>query len=76
LPILPAGKAIVQSREDKIIADYRDVVIVTIEADRVILEKHRSSPVDASFGLWARLPPGPEYVDTLRDEWNERLTER
>ena len=53
-----------------------DVVIITIEADRVILEKRLSSPVDASFGLWSRLPPGPEYVDTLRDEWDERLTER
>jgi len=53
-----------------------DVVIITIEADRVILEKCLSSPVDASFGLWAHLPPGPEYVDTLRDEWDERLTER
>jgi bifunctional DNA-binding transcriptional regulator/antitoxin component of YhaV-PrlF toxin-antitoxin module len=53
-----------------------DVVIITIEADRVILEKGLSSPADASFGLWAHLPPGPEYVDTLRDEWDERLTER
>jgi bifunctional DNA-binding transcriptional regulator/antitoxin component of YhaV-PrlF toxin-antitoxin module len=53
-----------------------DVVIITIEADRMILEKRLSSPVDASFGLWAHLPPGPEYVDTLRDEWDERLTER
>jgi bifunctional DNA-binding transcriptional regulator/antitoxin component of YhaV-PrlF toxin-antitoxin module len=53
-----------------------DVVIITIEADRMILEKRPSSPVDASFGLWAHLPPGPEYVNTLRDEWDERLTER
>jgi bifunctional DNA-binding transcriptional regulator/antitoxin component of YhaV-PrlF toxin-antitoxin module len=53
-----------------------DVVIITIEADRMILEKRLSSPVDASFGLWAHLPPGPEYVDTLRAEWDERLTER
>jgi bifunctional DNA-binding transcriptional regulator/antitoxin component of YhaV-PrlF toxin-antitoxin module len=53
-----------------------DVVIITIEADRVILEKRLSSPVDASFGLWSHLAPGPEYVDTLRDEWDERLTER
>jgi bifunctional DNA-binding transcriptional regulator/antitoxin component of YhaV-PrlF toxin-antitoxin module len=53
-----------------------DVVMITIEAQRVILEKRVSSPVDASFGLWARLPPGPAYVDTLREEWDERLTER
>ena len=53
-----------------------DVVIITIEADRMILEKRLSSPVDASFGLWAHLPPGPEYVNTLRDEWDERLTEQ
>jgi bifunctional DNA-binding transcriptional regulator/antitoxin component of YhaV-PrlF toxin-antitoxin module len=53
-----------------------DVVIITIEADRMILEKRLSSPVDASFGLWAHLPPGPEYIDTLRDEWDERLTQR
>ena len=53
-----------------------DVVIITIEVDRVILEKRLSSPVDASFGLWAHLPPGPEHVDTLRDEWDERLIER
>jgi bifunctional DNA-binding transcriptional regulator/antitoxin component of YhaV-PrlF toxin-antitoxin module len=53
-----------------------DVVIITIGADRAILEKRLSRPVDASFGLWAHPPPGPEYVDTLRDEWDERLTER
>ena len=53
-----------------------DVVVMTIEAQRVILEKRLSSPVDASFGLWAHLPPGPAYVDTLRDEWEPRLTER
>ena len=53
-----------------------DVVVITLEAQRVILEKRISSPVDASFGLWAHLPPGPAYVDTLRDEWDERLTER
>ena len=53
-----------------------DVILITIEAQRVILEKRTSSPVDASFGLWADRPPGPAYVDTLRDEWDERLTER
>jgi bifunctional DNA-binding transcriptional regulator/antitoxin component of YhaV-PrlF toxin-antitoxin module len=53
-----------------------DVVVITIEAQRVILEKRVSSPVDASFGLWAHLPPGPAYVDTLREEWDKRLTER
>ena len=53
-----------------------DVVIITIEADRMILEKRLNSPVDASFGLWAHLPPGPEYVNTLRDEWDEHLTEQ
>ena len=52
------------------------MVIITIQAQRVILEKRTSSPVDASFGLWTDLPPGPAYVDTLRDEWDERLTER
>ena len=31
------------------------MVIITIEADRVILEKRLSSPVDASFGLWSHL---------------------
>ena len=36
-----------------------DVVIITIEAERMILEKRLSSPVDASFGLWAHLPPRP-----------------
>jgi bifunctional DNA-binding transcriptional regulator/antitoxin component of YhaV-PrlF toxin-antitoxin module len=53
-----------------------DVVIITIEADRVILEKRLSSPVEASFGLWAHLPPGTAYIDILRDEWDERLTEQ
>jgi bifunctional DNA-binding transcriptional regulator/antitoxin component of YhaV-PrlF toxin-antitoxin module len=53
-----------------------DVVVLTLEAHRVILEKQAGSPVDASFGLWAHLPPGPVYVDTLRDEWDARLTER
>jgi hypothetical protein len=53
-----------------------DVVVLTLEAHRVILEKQASSPVDASFGLWANLPPGPTHVDTLRDEWDARLTEQ
>jgi bifunctional DNA-binding transcriptional regulator/antitoxin component of YhaV-PrlF toxin-antitoxin module len=53
-----------------------DVVIITIEADRVILEKRLSSPVEASFGLWAHLPPGTACIDILRDEWDERLTEQ
>lgn len=53
-----------------------DVVVITLEAQRMILEKRVGSPVDASFGLWAHLPPGPTYVDTLRDEWDARLTER
>jgi hypothetical protein len=53
-----------------------DVVVLTFEAHRVILEKQAGSPVDASFGLWADLPPGLTYVDTLRDEWDTRLTER
>ena len=53
-----------------------DVMVLTVEEHRVILEKRPESPVDASFGLWADLPPGPMYVDTLRDEWDTRLTER
>ena len=52
-----------------------DVVIITLEAQRVILEKRPGSPVDASFGLWAHLPPGPAYIDTLREEWDTRLPE-
>jgi bifunctional DNA-binding transcriptional regulator/antitoxin component of YhaV-PrlF toxin-antitoxin module len=53
-----------------------DIVVITIEAQRVILEKRAGSPVDASFGLWTHLPPGPAYIDSLRDEWDERRTER
>src|SRR5262245_4779392 len=36
-----------------------DVIVITLEAQRVILEKWVSSLVDASFGLWAisRLNP-------------------
>jgi bifunctional DNA-binding transcriptional regulator/antitoxin component of YhaV-PrlF toxin-antitoxin module len=33
-----------------------DVIVITIEKQRVIVEKHASSPVDASFGLWRNLP--------------------
>ena len=39
------------------------MVIIPIEANRMLLEKRSSSPVDASFGLWAPLPPDPEYGD-------------
>ena len=53
-----------------------DVIVLTLEAHRVILEKRAGSPVDASFGLWAHLPSGSTYVDTLRDEWDARLNER
>ncbi len=52
-----------------------DVIVITIEDQRVIMEKHASSPVDASFGLWSDLPPGPKYIDTLREERDERLNE-
>jgi hypothetical protein len=45
-----------------------NVVVLTLEAHRVIRAKRAGSSVDASFGLWAQLPPGPAYVDTLRDE--------
>lgn len=50
-----------------------DVMVLTLEKHRVILEKRLGSPVDASFGLWAHLPPGPTYIDTLRAEWDTRL---
>jgi AbrB family looped-hinge helix DNA binding protein len=53
-----------------------DVVLLKIEAGRVILEKPKSSPVDDSFGIWKTAPDGTEYVNTLRDEWEERLNER
>ncbi|ETW94397.1 AbrB/MazE/SpoVT family DNA-binding domain-containing protein [Candidatus Entotheonella palauensis] len=53
-----------------------DVIIITIEDQRVIMEKRASSPVDASFGLWRDLPPDREHIDTLRDEWDERLNEQ
>ena len=52
-----------------------DVMVLTLEEHRVILEKRPGSPVDASFGLWAHLPPGPAYIDTLREEWDTRLPE-
>jgi hypothetical protein len=52
-----------------------DVMVITLEEHRVILEKRPGSPVDASFSLWAHLPPGPAYVDALRDEWDTQLTE-
>ena len=51
-------------------------MVLTLEAHRLILEKRPESPVDASFGLWAHLPLGPTYIDTLRDEWDTRLPER
>ena len=53
-----------------------DVIVITIEDQRVIMEKRTSSPFDASFGLWSDLPPGPEHIDTLRDAWDERLNEQ
>jgi bifunctional DNA-binding transcriptional regulator/antitoxin component of YhaV-PrlF toxin-antitoxin module len=53
-----------------------DVIVITIEDQRVIMEKRAGSPVDASFGLWSDLPPGPEYIDALRAEWDDRLNEQ
>lgn len=53
-----------------------DVIVITIEKQRVIVEKCAASPVDASFGLWTDLPSGPEYIDALRDEWDDRLNEQ
>ena len=52
-----------------------DVIVITIEDQRVIVEKRASSPVDASFGLWRDWPPGPAHIDTLREEWDDRLNE-
>lgn len=53
-----------------------DIIVITIEEQRVIMEKRASSPVDASFGLWSDLPPGPEYISALRAEWDDRLNKQ
>jgi len=53
-----------------------DVMVITIEKQRVLMEKRAGSPVDASFGLWADLPPGPDYINALREEWDARLNDR
>ncbi len=71
----PAHIQLPEDMGERLGLKWGDMVIITIEADRMILEKRLSSPVDASFGLWANAPPGHEYIDTLRDEWDERLTE-
>ena len=52
-----------------------DVVLLKIEAGKMILEKSRGSPVDDSFGIWATVPDGTTCVNTIRDEWEERVNE-
>jgi bifunctional DNA-binding transcriptional regulator/antitoxin component of YhaV-PrlF toxin-antitoxin module len=53
-----------------------DVIVITIEQHRVIVEKRASSPIDASFGLWRDLPSSPDYLNVLRNEWDDRLDEQ
>ena len=37
--------------------------------------KTRNSPVDASFGIWAKTGSGADYVNDIRDEAETRLKE-
>lgn len=49
-----------------------DTVVVRIEGDRVVLEKGVASPVDEAFGMWPEIEDSAEYVNNLREEWEER----
>lgn len=49
-----------------------DTVVVRVEGDRVVLEKSVASPVDEAFGIWPEIEDGVEYVNNLREEWEER----
>jgi hypothetical protein len=51
-----------------------DVRLVNIEQNRVVLEKRSGSP-DDSFGLWAHISTSAEYVNNLRETWEERIVE-
>lgn len=49
-----------------------DTMLVTIEEDRVVLEKSNASPVDDAFGLWPEIQDSAEFINQLREEWEER----
>ncbi len=49
-----------------------DTMLMTIEEDRVVLEKNNVSPVDDAFGLWPEIQDSVEFVNQLREEWEER----
>ena len=49
-----------------------DTVAIKVEGRRVVLEKSTSSPVDEAFGIWPEIEDSSEYVNNLRNEWEER----
>ncbi len=49
-----------------------DTVAIKVEGRRVVLEKSTSSPVDEAFGIWPKIEDSAEYVNNLRNEWEER----
>ena len=43
-----------------------DTMLMTIEEDRVVLEKNNVSPVDDAFGIWPEIQDSVEFVNQLR----------
>lgn len=58
----------------KTIVSVGESMIIDIRNDEIILKKIRLNPVKNAFGAWkGRLKEsGIEYVDKLRETWNDR----
>jgi bifunctional DNA-binding transcriptional regulator/antitoxin component of YhaV-PrlF toxin-antitoxin module len=71
----PANIKLPEEVAEKLGIKGGDTVSIKIEGDRAILEKQAGSPVDESFGIWAHISNSAEYVNSLRDEWEDRVNE-
>ena len=50
-----------------------DQLEVVVEGKKLILEKVTIDPLEDSFGAWAGEKEGKEYVEIIRQEWENRL---
>lgn len=69
----PANIKLPKEVAEKLGIQRGDILSIKIEGDRAILERQTGSPINESFGIWVDMPSGPEYVNHLRDEWEESV---
>lgn len=50
-----------------------DQLKVSVEQKKLILEKISIDPLEDSFGAWIGEKEGKEYLEEIRQEWENRL---